>query len=591
MKKKTDKKITKQKVITIIVVMAMLYGFFAFDQAHKKDVEAHTVPYKEFLELLDNEEIEEIRINFEASSFSFFKVGDEDTKYYTDNPKYDELKRDLLNYDVKIVEKGNFNIEGIISSCFSIIMLLIVLSVLAKQMNGMSDIGKDAEKVEIRLSDVAGLTEVKEDVQTIIDFLKSPKKYADAGAKLPSGILFCGPPGTGKTLLAKAIAGEAGVNFISLSGSDFSNKYIGVAGDRVRKLFAKAREKAPCIVFIDELDAVGGKRNGQQHPEERNTLNALLAEMDGFAGKDGVFVIAATNRVEDLDEALVRPGRFDNIFTIPLPTTTSDRMAVVQIHAKDKHFSDDVDLQSFAKQMMGCSPAAIATIINEAAIIAARDNRAAISNADLDAAYLKKILKGHVTQNPDRDEADLRLVAWHEAGHALMGILHGQTPSKITIAPSTSGAGGFTVFAPSKLGMYTKKDLENNIRMLYAGRAAEELLVGSESITNGAANDITQATKLLHAMVSEYGMGGKGNDAILLDFSAMPNGNQYVSTTMQSLSRQYYSEAVQMLKENREKLEVLASALLEKETLNEVAIQTILLYFSSIETKKDVVSE
>lgn len=539
-------------------------------------MEAHTVPYKEFLELLDNGEIEEIRINFEASAFSFFKVGDEETKYYTDNPKYDELKKDLLNYDVKIVEKSTVNIERLISSVFNIGLIVIVLSVLTKQMGGMSDVGREAEKVDVRLTDVAGLTEVKEDVQTIIDFVKNPKKYAEAGAKLPSGILFCGPPGTGKTLLAKAIAGEAGVNFISLSGSDFSNKYMGVAGERIRKLFAKAREKAPCIVFIDELDAVGCKRNSQQHPEDRNTLNALLAEMDGFAGKDGVFVIAATNRVEDLDEALVRPGRFDSIFTIPLPSTTSDRMAVVQIHAREKHFSKDVDLHSFAKQMMGCSPATIATILNEAAIIAARDNRVDISTADLDAAYLKKILKGHVTENADRDEKDIRLIAWHEAGHALVGALHGQMPSKVTVAPSTSGAGGFTVFAPSKLGMYSKKELEAHVRMLYAGRAAEELLAGSESITNGAANDIAQATKLLGAMVSEYGMGSANNDSVLLNFSEVPNSSQYVANTMQTLSKQYYSEALQILKENKEKLEQIASALIDKETLNETDIREII---------------
>jgi cell division protease FtsH len=389
--------------------------------------------------------------------------------------------------------------------------------------------------------------------------------------------LIKGPPGTGKTLLAKAIAGEAGVNFISVVGSDFSNKFVGVGGDRVRALFKKAREKAPCILFIDEIDALGGSRDGlQTHSEDRNTLNALLAEMDGFNTKEKIFVIGATNRLEDLDPALIRPGRFDNIFAVPLPITTEERREIVNVYAKGKKFDETVDLDALAKQMIGNSPADIEAVMNEAAIIAAREHDGYISRDDLDEAYLKKILKGHVKENKDRDQEQLKIVAWHEAGHTLIGALTNQEVAKVTIMPSTSGAGGFTIFNPTKMGLYSKEELINRVLSLYAGRAAEELLLGPEKITTGASNDIERATDVIYQLVAKYGMcRGEGKKATLLDYSRVPGSDNVVQKDMSDLAEKFYAQTLQMLEENIDRLEKLATELLRKETLSEAEILDI----------------
>ena len=428
---------------------------------------------------------------------------------------------------------------------------------------------------KVTFNDVAGLKEVKEDLMGVVDFLKNPKKYKDAGAKPIKGVLFNGPPGTGKTLLGRAIAGEADVNFISVSGSDFSNKFVGVGGDRVRKLFSEARKQKPCIIFIDEIDAVGGSREGGMHSESRNTLNALLTEMDGFDTGDGILVIAATNRLEDLDSALVRPGRFDNIFAVPLPSTTEERREIIDVYARGKKFDETVDFEVLAKQMIGNSPADIEAVMNEASIIAAREHNGIVSKADIDEAYLKKILKGHVKRDSERDMEQIRLVAYHEAGHALVGTLTGQEATKVTILPSTSGAGGFTIFSPSKMGLYSKKELENRVLALYAGRAAEELLVGAENVTTGASNDIERATSIINHIVGKYGMYDSANKPTLLDYDQVPGGKEIVTSAMNSLAMDLYEKTRKILTDNKDKLDRMAEELIKKETLSETEILEI----------------
>ena len=571
-----DKKKIKKRASLIALILAGMVLFFCFHACTNIFYKAaHTVPYEEFQTLLNDGKVDEITINFSQDKFSFSVEADDET-YYSDNPRYDDFKKDLLESGVAVREKVSQDFSWVLTILFYGGMIFVMNKMLKDKLGNNEEIGVDGKESKIRMADVAGLKEVKADMQGIIDILKDPKKYEKAGAKLPKGVLFHGPSGTGKTHLAKAVAGEAGVNFISLSGSDFSNKYVGVGGDRVRSLFQKAREQAPCIVFIDEIDAIGCRRNGNTHSEDRNTLNALLTEMDGFNTEDGVLVMAATNRLEDLDPALIRPGRFDNIFAVPLPVTTDERKEVVNIYANGKKFDETVDLDLLAKQMIGNSPADIEAVMNEASILAARHNNGVISKKCLDEAYLKKVLKGHVTDNNERDQEQLRITAWHEAGHALVGTLLGQAATKVTILPSTSGAGGFTIFSPTKLGMYSKKELKTRVLSLYAGRAAEELLVGEDNVTTGASNDIERATDILYQMVSELGMCGGNGKPTVLNYSRVEGGNKLVLDTMNTLADEYYKETVQLLTENRDKLDRLATELLEKETLSETEIAKII---------------
>lgn len=566
--KKNDKrdngKITIKVLIAVFVsLFSVIFGFALICGNSASVIEEK--PYDEFYTLVESGKVEEIKIDYNDDSFVFTVEGDE-TVYRTDNPRYSEFKKDMLESGVVVNEENSIDITGFIEPVMFVLIFGGFFYAMYKSMGNNEKIGVAYDKGrKVTFKDVAGLREVKEDLRGVTDFLANPKKYEKAGAKLPKGVLLYGPPGTGKTLIARAVAGEANANFVSVSGSDFSNKFVGVGGDRVRKLFEEARKKKPCIIFIDEIDAVGGTRDGM-HNENRNTLNALLTEMDGFSTGDGILVIAATNRLEDLDAALVRPGRFDNIFAVPLPITTDERREVIDVYTRGKKFDETVDFDMLAKQMIGNSPADIEAVMNEASIIAARTHNGVVSKEDLDAAYLKKILKGHVRNNDGRDKDQLKITAWHEAGHALVGTLLGQEVTKVTILPSSSGAGGFTIFNPSKLGMYSKQELENNVRALYAGRAAEELLVGPENITTGASNDIERATVMINQIVSKYGMCDSG--LTVLDYSRIPGSDKMVMDKMNEMALKYYHETLELLEQNREKLEAMVSALIKNETLS-----------------------
>ena len=450
----------------------------------------------------------------------------------------------------------------------------------------MFNMGKSNAKVYvkssdgIRFSDVEGVDEAEENLQEIVDYLENPEKYREIGASMPKGVLLVGPPGTGKTMLAKAVAGEANVPFFSMSGSEFVEMFVGMGASKVRDLFRQAKEKAPCIVFIDEIDAIGQKRSGGQYggnDEREQTLNQLLTEMDGFDGSSGVIILAATNRPESLDPALTRPGRFDRRVPVELPDLKG-REAILKVHAKKIKVADDVDFLQVARMASGASGAELANIVNEAALRAVRDGRAFATQADLEES-IEVVIAGYQKKNAILTDQEKKIVAYHEIGHALVAAK--QTNSapvqKITIIPRTSGALGYTLQVEnSDHYLMNKQELENKIATYTGGRAAEELVFGS--VTTGAANDIEQATKLARSMITRYGMS---EDFDMVAMEAVTN--QYLggdtslvcSAETQSrideqvvaLVRKQHEKALGILTDNRAKLDELAAYLYEHETI------------------------
>ena len=437
-----------------------------------------------------------------------------------------------------------------------------------KEGNNSNSLGHKKDPSIKTFDDVAGLYEVKKDVRCLVDFLQNKNKYMQAGAELPKGVIFYGPPGTGKTLLAKAIAGEAGVPFHYMSGSDFVELYVGMGAKRVRELFEKAKKDAPCIIFIDEIDSIGCKRNSNDmNGEDRKTLNALLTEMDGFKASDNVLVIGATNRIDDIDEALVRPGRFTNKFCIPLPETTKERIEIIRLYANNKKIADDVSFDDLAAETIGFSPAAIEALLNEAAIISVQDDKRFIDKMSIDKAMFKVVMSGHMKEDQsNRDKEELRLVAWHEAGHALVGKLNGKKIPKVTILSSTSGAGGATFTTPLKTGLMTYNDLKNEVKELYAGRIAELLLANNdrEQITTGALNDIERATGIIRDMITAYGMDEQYG---MLNLVKLKVRQDVIVEREVELAKQLEEETIKLLTEHREELKNLAERLLKDETI------------------------
>lgn len=531
------------------------------------------IPYNQFMNYVEQELIEKIEFEPDSDTFSFeTKDG---RRYKTENPRYDNFKKEMLDKGIDVTEKRGFsNYSSLFSILISCASLVLIFNFIEKATGGNSDVDKNWEKnnrSNISFKNVAGLKEVKCDLMTTVDFLVSPEKYKKAGAKLPKGIIFYGPPGTGKTLLAKAVAGEAKVGFRAVNGSDFMEKYVGVGAERIRKLFAWAKKNMPCIIFIDEIDAIGGKR-GHSDSENRQTLNALLGEMDGFKAGNGVIVIAATNRLQDLDPALIRPGRFDSHFSIPIPITVEERKEVIDIYSQDKTFGPDVNLDDIAKESLGFSPADIEVVLNEAAILSVRENNGIISKKILDDALFKKIMKGHAKKDSRRRTDEIELTAWHEAGHALVGVLLGHEVSKVTIIPSTSGAGGVTFFNRDRIGMVPKKELEEEIMIFYAGRASESLHFGKDKVTTGASEDIKMATSIIDSMIKSYGMSSFG----LLDLEEMQADNDKIMAEANRIQRELYDAVEQMLKDHITSLETLANKLIEQSTLSKDEIEEII---------------
>ncbi|QUH22119.1 ATP-dependent metallopeptidase FtsH/Yme1/Tma family protein [Alkaliphilus sp. B6464] len=541
--------------------------------------------YVKFEEMLSHGQVQEVILNFSAPKFTFTDI--QGNKYITDNPRMEGFKALLLKSNVEVTENNSNRL--ILDFAVAFLPFPIFLGffyfLFKNSLKGVSVVSnqkpKRTVKSSIRFCDIAGNEESKEDMIYLVDFLKEPKKYRDMGAILPKGVIFYGPPGTGKTLMAKAIAGEAGVPFHYASGSDFVEMYVGVGAKRVRELFAEAKKNTPCVVFVDEIDAIGGKRGRDSNSERDQTINALLNELDGFDTSQGILVIAATNRLDDLDEALVRPGRFDRHIAINLPDK-EDRLKILHLHAKGKTFSKDVDFEQLAKLTIGFAGAGLKTLLNESAIIAVQNKHSEITANDVDKAFYKIVMKGDEKKNrKNRDKSEIELVAWHEAGHAVIAkLVAKKSVPKVTIIPSTSGAGGVTFIPPEKLGLHSKEDLINDVMISYGGRVGEYLLLGHEDkITTGASSDISKATATIKSIIKYYGMTDSFGMLNLDDFGY--NDDKAILGEAKRMAKDIYDKTLEILKNNKDILKSVADKLIEKETLEEKELDQILFGKSS----------
>ncbi len=445
-------------------------------------------------------------------------------------------------------------------------------AVVAVSSGGTTSI-KDSDGVpDVKFDDVEGIEELKSDIMRIVDCLKNPKKYEAIGARTTKGVILYGPPGTGKTLIAKAIAGEAGVPFFSMVGSDFVEKYVGVGAQRVRDLYKKARKAAPCIVFIDEVDAVAGQRGRDENTESDQTINALLAELDGFKSSDNIVTICATNRLDMLDSAFKRAGRFDLKLAVGLPDKKG-RERILGIHSKNKKLHPEVDLSVIANKTVGFSGAELETLLNEAALVAVGKDKKEIDYEDIDDAFFKLVMQGNKKKRDKVTEVN-RVVAWHEAGHTLATkLLTDDNVPSVTIVGSSSGAGGVTFRTPQEDNiLHSKKYLESLVKVMYAGRAAEEIYFGDEdSITTGASQDIKQASGIIKEYLSIYGMGKMG----MLDLGQFRHDYQDIIEEASEMAQRLYSEVLDLFKDNYDTLKELSEELLEKESLDETEIDAI----------------
>lgn len=559
-------------VLISVLLLVNMFSFFGGEKENEKK-------YTEFWKQVEAGQVESVQYD-SYSDYLLYTIKDDKTEYKTDNPKATTFKRELLERGIE-VEEVEFS-SGFMSYLSNILLLVVqyglmmgMFLIIFKKING----GEESMQIETcstnTFKDIAGLDEIKESMMTTVDMLKHPDKYAAAGARISKGVLLYGPPGTGKTLLAKAIAGEAGTNFLAVNGADFEHKYVGVGADKVRKIFERAKKLAPCIIFIDELDAVGCKRTDSDKSFERQTLNQLLSCMDGFSASDGVFVFAATNNIESLDSALLRPGRFDSRYAVGIPDTAKDRAAIIELYLRNKKIDETVSVESLAKQTLGCSPAMIEAIINEAAIESVK-NDGVINQNNIDEAFYRQLMDGHKRKTSDRDEQEIKTVAWHEAGHALVGYFTNEEVTKISIVPTTSGAGGVTIFNQKKLGLYSKEELENHVKTLYAGRNAEILLNGETGVTTGASNDIKEATKCIKGMVDAYGMSDYGP----LDLTQFNISSDELFKEYTKISAKLSKESMDILTQHQDLLQQLAQTLIEKETVGEDELKQI---FSQVE--------
>ena len=570
------------------------------------------VDYGTFIQMTEEDKISEVQV--QDNQIVFITKEDEANKnavYYRtgkmDDPELtSRLSEHGVRFDKEIVEETSPLLSFLLSFVFPIVLFIALGQLLTRQLMKRMGGGKDAmsfgmgnsnAKVyvkdsagSIKFDDVAGEDEAKENLSEIVNYLHDPSKYRDIGASMPKGILLVGPPGTGKTMLAKAVAGEANVPFFSISGSDFVEMFVGMGASKVRDLFKQAKEKAPCIVFIDEIDAIGKKRDGGKfgggNDEREQTLNQLLTEMDGFEGSNGVIILAATNRPESLDPALTRPGRFDRRVPVELPDLQG-REAILRVHAKKIKTEPNINYAQIARMASGASGAELANIVNEAALRAVRNHRTAASQADMEES-IEVVIAGYQKKNAILTDKEKSIVSYHEIGHALVAALqsHSAPVQKITIVPRTSGALGYTMQVDEgNHYLMTKDEIINKIATLTAGRVAEEIVFGS--ITTGASNDIEQATKLARAMITRYGMSDEfGMVAMETVENAYLGGDTSLSCSAEtqaridalvvSIVKEQYQKATQILTDNRAKLDELAKYLYEKETITGEEFMNIL---------------
>jgi len=572
------KKDKNKSLIISSILMIVMFLLINSYLAQSSVPEPEEVTYNEFLAMVENSEVKEVTINLKKGNTFVFEDNEENF-YITDNPKTDSFKEFLLSNDVAVEElddEENALTSAILSIAQMAIYFALIMFLFKKMMPGQTS-EEIVEKVpEITFDDIAGQEELKKDLQFVVEFLKNPKKYSSIGARMPKGVVLYGPPGTGKTLTAKAIAGTAGVPFFSMSGSDFVEMYVGLGAKRVRNLYKKAREKAPCIIFIDEIDAVGSSRGINGNSEKDQTVNALLNELDGFNGKEGIITICATNRLEDLDAALIRPGRFDKQLAVPLPER-DDRVKIMEVHTRGKKMADDINYDEIATMTVGFSGAAIEALFNEAAFIAVNEGCEEVKMSHVETAFYKMVMKGDKKTNQNsRDKEELKIVAYHESGHAIATKLYTKDAvSKVTIISYTSGAGGVTFRTPQEMGLHSKNYIKNLIKVMYAGRACEELLLGSDDeITTGASNDIRQATNLIKQYLSIYGMNDKIGLINTFDLLGTQNPD-IIMEEASKLSLQLYEEVRRDMREAFPCIEEIAKTLLEKETISESELNEI----------------
>ncbi len=579
----------------VAMLLVMLFNFIAMPWISEHQIK--DVDYNTFVTMTEQGEVGRVEIQ-EQSNRILFTSSDEKTVYKTAMVPDDGLVQRLLDAGVSTTGEEIEQTSTLVSILAWVLPIIIFVALgqymsrkMMEKMGGggnsmMFNMGRSNAKVYvksaegIKFDDVAGEDEAKENLTEVVNYLHDPSKYQEIGASMPKGILLVGPPGTGKTMLAKAVAGEANVPFFSMSGSEFVEMFVGMGASKVRDLFKQAKEKAPCIVFIDEIDAIGQKRSGGQYggnDEREQTLNQLLTEMDGFEGNNGVIILAATNRPESLDPALTRPGRFDRRVPVELPDLKG-REAILQVHAKKIKVAEDVDFNKIARMASGASGAELANIVNEAALRAVRDGRRFATQADLEES-IEVVIAGYQKKNAIMTDEEKKIVSYHEIGHALVAAMqtHSAPVQKITIVPRTSGALGYTMqVEEGNHYLMSKTEMENKIATLTGGRAAEEVVF--QSVTTGASNDIEQATKLARAMITRYGMSDDfdmvaletvnnqylGGDASL---ACSAETQTKIDQRVVELVKKQHEKAVNILTENRAKLDELAQYLYEKETI------------------------
>ena len=577
-------------IVVLVIMMALNFLVVPFI----KEGQIKQVDYGTFMTMTEKGEISKVDIQTNQIVF----VGKNDNVTYktglmNDAGLTDRLHNAGVEFSSDIVRKDSPLLDAVLSWVLPLAIFYFLWNGISKKMFNRDSanslmfggMGKSGAKIYvkssegIKFSDVAGEDEAKENLTEIVDYLHDPSKYKDIGASMPKGILLVGPPGTGKTMLAKAVAGEANVPFFSMSGSEFVEMFVGMGASKVRDLFKQAKEKAPCIVFIDEIDAIGKKRDGQigGNDEREQTLNQLLTEMDGFEGNSGVMILAATNRPDALDPALTRPGRFDRRVPVELPDLKG-REEILKVHAKKIKIADDVDFKLIARMASGASGAELANIINEAALRAVRDKRKFVNQSDLEES-IEVVIAGYQKKNSILTDAEKWRVSYHEVGHALVAAKQTNSApvTKITIIPRTSGALGYTMQVDEgNHCLMTKSELENKIATLTGGRAAEEVVFGD--VSTGASNDIEQATKLARAMITRYGMS-KDFDMVALEtvnnrylggdtsLAASAETAAVIDKQVVALVKAQHEKAAQILMENREKLEEISHFLYEKETI------------------------
>ncbi|WP_187114830.1 ATP-dependent zinc metalloprotease FtsH [Catenibacterium mitsuokai] len=609
MMKKNNKTLFKA-ILPWIVVLLLLSSLFPFLMNNGGSKE---LTYSQFMTVLKDEKVTNITItpnSFVTKVEGSYKKNSKGDKvnFTTIVPKTDKELDSLTqiledkNVKVKVTDANSDNmIWNIIGTIFPYVLLLGGMVWVFKSFGGAGggnnkafEFGNSRAKLErnskTRFTDVAGADEEKEELTELVSFLKNPKKFTEMGAKIPRGVLLVGPPGTGKTLLARAVAGEANVPFYSISGSEFVEMFVGVGAGRVRDMFKKAKENAPCIIFIDEIDAVGRQRGtgvGGGHDEREQTLNQLLVEMDGFEGNEGVIILAATNRADVLDPALLRPGRFDRQIRVSNPDKRA-RSQILKVHARNKHFAPDVDFDNIAQRTPGFSGAELANVLNEAALLAVRSGHQMITLSDVDEA-IDRVIGGPAKKSRKYTEHERKLVAYHETGHAIIGLTleDANQVQKVTIVPR-GDAGGYNLMTPREETYFsTKKQLLATITGYMGGRTAEEIFFGD--VSSGAHNDIEQATRIARMMVTELGMSelgpikyDSGDNAVFLgrDYSQLSNTHSgqiafEIDQQVRKIIETAHAQATEIINNNKDKMDIIANALLEHETLNHEQIQSL----------------